>query len=81
MVNLFISLEPEVIYNKTNIRDFLKDKCEDSISLPTTRELLNAIIDAQEKGIIFQMGNKMRKLIEKQTINNDTLYELIEFEE
>ncbi|MHA1291838.1 MAG: hypothetical protein ACTSQJ_04115 [Promethearchaeota archaeon] len=78
MVDLFHKLELGVLYNKTNIRDILKDKCDDSISLPTTGELLEAIIFAQRNGLFFKINNKIRKLIEKKTASKDSLYELIE---
>jgi len=78
MVDLFNKLELGVLYNKTNVRDFLKDYCDDSISLPTTSELLDSIIEAEKHGLFFKKNNKIRKLIEKKTASDDSLYELIE---
>ncbi|MGQ4875897.1 MAG: hypothetical protein ACP6IY_17670 [Promethearchaeia archaeon] len=81
MVDLFHKLKIGVLYNKTNVRDVLKDECDDSISLPTTGELLEAIINAQNNGMVFKVGNKFRKLIKKETAGKDSLYELIEFDD
>lgn len=78
MVDLFNILDVGVIYNKTNIRDVLKDKCDDSISLPTTGELLEAIVQAHERGLTIRIGDKTRRIVEKKTPNSDSLYELIE---
>jgi hypothetical protein len=71
-------LEFGIIYNKTNVRDFLRDECDDSISLPTTGELLESIIHAQENGMEFIIEGKVRKLVEKKTANDESRYELIE---
>ncbi|MBD3341406.1 MAG: hypothetical protein GF353_20035 [Candidatus Lokiarchaeota archaeon] len=78
MVDLFNKLELGVLYNKTNVRDFLKEHCDDSISLPTTGELLDSIIEAEKRGLLFTVNDKIRKLIEKKTASDDSLYELIE---
>jgi len=78
MVDLFHKLQLGLIYNQTNVRDFLKDNCDDSISLPTTGELLKAIINAQDQGLEFRVDGKLRKLIEKKTFSGDSRYELIE---
>ena len=78
MVDLFHFLKFGVIYNQTNIRDFLKDNFDDSISLPTTGELLKSIMAAQEKGLCFNINGKIRRIIEKKTVSNDSRYELIE---
>ena len=78
MVDLFQKLEIGVLYNKTNIRDFLKDQCDDAISLPTTGDLLDSIIKAQENGLFFKINDKIRRLLEKKTANEDSLFELIE---
>ncbi|TXT63216.1 MAG: hypothetical protein BAJALOKI3v1_410012 [Promethearchaeota archaeon] len=80
MVDIFHGLEFGIIYNQTNIRQFLKDECDDSISLPTTGELLQAIINAEENGMKFEIDGKIRKLIEKKTVNEESRYELIEEE-
>lgn len=81
MVDLFHVLEFGVVYNKTNIRDVLKDTFDDAISLPTTNDLLEAIIEAQTKGLYFTVKNKKRKLIEKKTVGKDPLFELIELDD
>ncbi len=81
MVDIFHKLDLGIIYNKTNVRDFLRGECDDSISLPTTGELLESIINAQEKGMVFQIHGKVRKLVEKKTANDESRYELIEIEE
>ncbi|MHA1803415.1 MAG: hypothetical protein ACTSU4_02645 [Promethearchaeota archaeon] len=81
MVDIFLKLKLNILYNPTNVREFLRDECDDSISLPTTAELLKRIIYAQEKGMRFKIGNKIRKLEEKTTYSGDIRYELIEFEE
>ena len=78
MVDLFHNLEFGLIYNQTNIRDFLKDNFDDSISLPTTGELLKALINAQANGMVFKVNGKIRKIIEKKTVNNESRYEIIE---
>jgi len=78
MVDIFHGLEFGIIYNKTNVRDFLRDECDDSISLPTTGELLDSIIYAQDNGMHFKVGNKVRELVEKKTANEESRYELIE---
>ncbi|MHA1148964.1 MAG: hypothetical protein ACTSR8_12060 [Promethearchaeota archaeon] len=78
MVDLFKKLEIGVLYNKTNIRDFLKEQCDDAISLPTTGELLDSIINAQKNGLYFKVNDKIRRLVEKRTANEDSLFELIE---
>ena len=78
MVDLFHNLEFGVIYNQTNIRDFLKENFDDSISLPTAGELLKAIIHAQSKGLHFKVNEKIRKIVEKKTVSDDSRYELIE---
>ena len=78
MVDLFNKLELGVLYNKTNVRDFLKDYCDDSISIPTTSELLYCIIESEKQWLFFKINNKIRKLIEKKTASDDSLYELIE---
>ncbi len=80
MVVLFQNLELGVVYNKSNIRDVLKNKFNDAISLPTTKDLLEAIIKAQSNGLVFRVKNKTRKLIEKKTVGKDPLFELIEVE-
>jgi len=81
MVDLLQNLELGVVYNKTNIRDVLKERFNDAVSLPTTGELLEAIINAQEKGLEFKIKNKRRKLIKKKTVGKDPLFELIEINE
>jgi len=78
MIDLFHNLEFNIIYNQTNIRDFLKENFEDSISLPTVGELLKSIVKAQEKGMQFIINGKVRKIIEKRTVSDDSRYELIE---
>ncbi len=81
MIDIFHKLRLNIIYNQTNVRDFLRDECDDSISLPTTGELLTSIIKAQENGMLFKINNKIRKLEEKETYSGESRYELIEFEE
>ncbi|MHA1724448.1 MAG: hypothetical protein ACTSXH_06350 [Promethearchaeota archaeon] len=81
MIDIFLKLKLNILYNPTNVREFLRNECDDSISLPTTAELLKRIIYAQEKGMQFKIGNKIRKLEEKATYSGDCRYELIEFEE
>ena len=78
MVDLFHKLELNTLYNITNVRILLKEQCNDSISLPTTRGLLEAIIEAQKKGLEFNINNKIRRLKKKKTATDDSLYELIE---
>ncbi len=78
MIDLFHNLEFGIIYNQTNVREFLRDKFDDSISLPTTGELLKAIVNAQANGLCFKINGKTRKIIEKKTVNNDSRFELIE---
>lgn len=78
MVDLYHKLTLNVIYNATNVRDLLKEKCNDSISLPTTISLLESIVKAQKEGMYFEIEGKRRKIIEKKTPNDDSLYELVE---
>lgn len=79
MCDLLHNLQLNVIYNVSNIRDFLKENFNDSISLPTTGELLKRIILAHEKGMMFKIGNKFRKLEKKTNYSGDARYELIEY--
>ena len=78
MIDLMHNLKKNIIYNATNVRDFLKDNFDDSISLPTTIALLNSIVKAQKNGMVFIVDDKIRKLKEKKTVNDDSRYELIE---
>ncbi|MGV9202902.1 MAG: hypothetical protein ACOC44_02655 [Promethearchaeia archaeon] len=80
MTDLFHKLDLNVIYNATNIREVLKEKCGDSISLPTTIRLLESIINAQKRGLRFVINGKRRKIIEKKTPNDDSLYDLVELD-
>ena len=77
-INIFNSLELNIIYSTPEIRNFLRDNFSDSISIPTTADLLSAIIHGQENGLQFMINNKIRKLIQKKTKGNNKLYELIE---
>jgi len=76
--NIFNSLELNIIHSAPEIRNFLRENFSDSISIPTTGELLSAIIDGQENGMQFLINNKIRKLIQKETKGNTNLYEMIE---
>ncbi|MBD3215823.1 MAG: hypothetical protein GF311_24650 [Candidatus Lokiarchaeota archaeon] len=78
MCDLFHGLKLRVIYSQSSVRDFLKDECDDSISLPTTGELLRSILDAQNRGMQYIVKGKKRKLIEKLTANGESRYELTE---
>ncbi|MFO8019731.1 MAG: hypothetical protein R6U96_13985 [Promethearchaeia archaeon] len=80
MVDLYHKLNLNIIYNATNVREVLKKKCDDSISLPTTIRLLESIVKAQEEGLRFVVNGKRRKIIEKKTPNDDSLYELVELD-
>jgi hypothetical protein len=80
MVDLYHHLNLNVIYNATNVREVLKEECDDSISLPTTISLLESIIKAQKEGLYFEVDGNRRKIIEKKTPNDDSLYELIELD-
>jgi hypothetical protein len=77
--NIFNSLELNILHSAPEIRTFLRENFFDSISIPTTGELLSAIIDGQENGMQFIVNNKIRKLIQKETKGNINLYEMIEF--
>lgn len=76
--NIFNSLELNIIYTAPEIRNFLRENFLDSISIPTTADLLSAIIQAQENGMQFIINNKVRKLIQKKTKGNTNLFELVE---
>ena len=76
--NIFNSLELNIIHSAPEIRNFLRENFSDSISIPTTGELLSAIIDGQENGMQFLINNKIRKLMQKETKGNTNLYELVE---
>ena len=76
--DIFNGLEVNVIYNAPSVRKFLRKKCNDSISVPTTEKLLMAIIEAQDRGLEFKINNKSLKLILKDSATSDKLYELIE---
>jgi hypothetical protein len=76
MVDLFYGLKIGIIYNQTTIREFLRTECDDSISVPTTGEVIEAILDAQEKGMKFEVDGTIRKLIEKKTALDESRYEL-----
>ncbi len=78
MVDIFHKLELNTLYTMTDIRKMLREKCNDAISLPTIKRLIFAIIKAQESGFQFIRNNKLKKLIEKKTVNEDSLFELIE---
>lgn len=78
MVDIFHKLELNTLYTITDIRKMLREKCNDAISLPTIKRLIFAIINAQESGFHFIINNKLRKLAEKKTVNEDSLFELIE---
>jgi len=80
MVDIFHGLEFGIIYNQTSIRRFLRKECDDSISVPTTGDLIQAILDAQEKGMKFEVNGKTRTLIEKKTALDESRYELVEEE-
>lgn len=79
MTNIFNNLKVNVIYNAPAIRNLLRNDYNDSISIPTTEKLLLAILEAQKSGLIFKIKDKRRKLIEKETANNEKWYELIEY--
>ena len=76
--NIFNSLELNIIHSAPEIRNFLRENFSDSISIPTTGELLSAIIYGQENGMQFLINNKIRKLMQKETKGNTNLYELVE---
>lgn len=76
--NIFNSLELNIIHSAPEIRNFLREEFSDSISTPTTGDLLSAIIHGQENGMQFIINNKIRKLIKRETKGNANLYELIE---
>jgi hypothetical protein len=78
MVNIFHKLEIRVLYNGPSVRSILREKCDDSISIPTTQKLLRAILEAQKNGLQFKINDKLRKLVEKKTATNEKWYELIE---
>lgn len=80
-VNIFNNLELNMLYSPPSIRDLLRKKFNDSISPKTIRELLDKIIEAQDKGLKFLIKNKYLKLVEKKTSNKGKLYELIETKE
>ncbi|MHA1671337.1 MAG: hypothetical protein ACTSV5_12285 [Promethearchaeota archaeon] len=77
-INIFNSLELNIIHNAPEIRNFLRENFSDSISIPTTADLLSNIIYAQENGMQFIINDKLRKLVLKRTKGNNKLYELIE---
>ena len=77
-LNIFNSLELDIIYSTPEIRNFLREKFFDSISIPTTADLLSAIIHGQENGMQFVIKDKIRKLIQKKTKGNNNLFELVE---
>ena len=77
-INIFNSLELNIIHSTPEIRNLLRENFSDSISTPTTADLLSAIIHGQENGLQFMINNKIRKLIQKKTKGNNKLYELIE---
>ncbi|MHA1489167.1 MAG: hypothetical protein ACTSRI_05885 [Promethearchaeota archaeon] len=79
MTDLFIKSKVNILFNAPSVRNFLRKECNDSISIPTTEKLLLAIIEAQKSGLIFKIKDKRRKLIEKETANNEKWYELIEY--
>jgi len=76
--NIFNSIELNIIHSAPEIRNFLRENFADSISTPTTGDLLSAIIEGQENGMQFMINNKIRKLIQKETKGNTNLYELVE---
>ena len=76
--NIFNSLDLNILHSTPEIRNFLRENFSDSISIPTTGELLSAIIISQENGMQFIINNTTRKLIQKETKGNTNLYELIE---
>ncbi|MBD3194755.1 MAG: hypothetical protein GF317_06855 [Candidatus Lokiarchaeota archaeon] len=78
MVDIFHGLEFGIIYNQTTIREFLQIDCDDSISLPTTGDLIQAILKAQENGMNFVVNGKNRKLIERKTARGESRYLLME---
>ena len=79
MINIYHNLEFNVLYTPPSVRELLRNNFDDSISHKTIRELLDKMIEAQKHGIQCKVGNKFRKLIVKKTINEDKLYELIEY--
>jgi len=78
MVDIFHKLELNTLYTITDIRKMLRTQCNDAISLPTIKRLIFAIMNAQESGLQFIISNKLRKLVEKKTVNENSLFELIE---
>ena len=78
MVDIFHKLEFNTLYTITDLRKMLREQCNDAISLPTTKRLISAILNAQENGLQFIGNNRLRKLIEKKTVNEGSLFELIE---
>jgi hypothetical protein len=76
--DIFNYLDINIIYNATNVRNFLRSKCNDAVSVPTIEKLLLSIIKAQEQGLQFKVKNKIRKLLLKVSATDDKLYELIE---
>ncbi len=78
VVNIFQDLELNTIYTPPSMRQHLKNNYDDSISLSTTRKLLKNIIKAQEAGLQFVVNNKVRKLVLKDAMTRNQLYELIE---
>ena len=77
-IDIFHNLKLNVIYNAPDVRNLLRENFSDSISIPTMSDLLSNIIIAQEKGMQFVINNKVRKMVEKETISKNKLYELIE---
>ena len=78
---LKISSERSLLIRRDFLEATAKETFNDTISLPTTGELLEAIIEAQEKGLEFKVKNKKRKLVEKKTVGKDPLFELVELDE
>ena len=79
MIDIYHNLEFNVLYTPPSIREFLRENFNDSISHKTIRELLDKMVEAQDKGIQCKVDEKFRKLVVKKTINEDKLYELIEY--
>ena len=76
--NIFNSLDLNILHSTPEIRNFLRENFSDSISIPTTSDLLSTIIISQENGMQFIINSRTRKLIQKETKGNTNLYELIE---
>ncbi|MBY9004888.1 MAG: hypothetical protein KGD73_13010, partial [Candidatus Lokiarchaeota archaeon] len=73
--NIFNSLDLNILHSTPEIRNFLRENFSDSISIPTTSDLLSTIIISQENGMQFIINSRTRKLIQKETKGNTNLYE------